>query len=53
MFAPWRTDPHWAPPPLPRFGPPSVPTGENAQDAEQPGDQQLRERSFADDEFLR
>jgi hypothetical protein len=46
-FAPWRTDPHWTPPQLPRFGPPPTPpSAPPSKEEEDPG-------AFSDDEFLR
>ncbi len=42
MFAPWRTNPRWSPPPLPRYGPTQ----------EQPAERR-ETPPFADDEFLR
>ena len=44
-LAPWRTDPHWSPPQLPRFGPSSTPS-DRPKEAEDP-------EAFSDDEFLR
>jgi hypothetical protein len=44
-FAPWRTDPHWSPPQLPRFGPPPTPS-DPPKEEEDPA-------AFSDDEFLR
>jgi hypothetical protein len=44
-FAPWRTDPHWSPPQLPRFGPSSAPS-DRPKEEEGP-------EAFTDDEFLR
>src|SRR5262249_35771145 len=45
-FAPWRTDPNWSPPPLPRFGPPTAAGDEESEPA-------ADEAAFEDDEFLR
>ncbi len=43
MFTPWRSDPKWVPPELPRFGPPS---GEPPKEDDDP-------KAYSDDEFLR
>jgi hypothetical protein len=48
-LAPWSNDPQWAPPQLPRFGPPS---GDLPKGDDQPKDD-ANPQAYRDDEFLR